>query len=138
MWSSTVEFSGENPPELRDRLLEEITEKEQWIVEGVYYKWLASSFEAADVIIYLDPKPYKRAIRIIMRFFKQRTGLERANYKQTLSGLLEMLRWNNKFDKENKMKILELLEIHKHKLIVLKSNEEIRDYDLSVIKLQKP
>jgi adenylate kinase family enzyme len=41
MWSSSIEMAGKNPPEIRDKLLKDIISKESWIVEGVYYKWLA-------------------------------------------------------------------------------------------------
>ncbi|MCQ6562997.1 DNA topology modulation protein FlaR [Paenibacillus mendelii] len=123
MWNDQVEFGGKNSPEIRDQLLEEILMGEQWIVEGVYYKWVARSFEEADVIIYLDHKRFQRAIRIISRFVKQRTGLERSNYKQTFKGLIEMLKWNHRFDKTNKIKIFEMLAAHKQKLIVCNSNK---------------
>ncbi|MCK6073911.1 hypothetical protein [Paenibacillus silvae] len=43
MWSSSVEMAGKNSPEVRDKLLHEIIVKDSWIVEGVYYKWLAES-----------------------------------------------------------------------------------------------
>lgn len=125
MWSSSVEFSGKNPPELRIKLLEDILAKDQWIIEGIYYKWVTRSFEEADVIIFLTPKPIERAIRIVIRFIKQRVGLENANYKQTLKGLIEMLKWNHKFDKENKIKIYEILERYKGKLIIVSSNKEV-------------
>ncbi|RCW39623.1 EutP/PduV family microcompartment system protein [Paenibacillus prosopidis] len=125
MWSSSVEFSGKNPPGKRDKLLEDIITKDQWIVEGIYYKWVSRSFEEDDIIIFLTPKPLNRAIKIITRFIKQRTGIEKANYKQTLKGLAEMLKWNQKFDFENKKKIFECLENHKKKLIVVNNNKEV-------------
>lgn len=130
MWSGTVEFGGKNPPEIRDELLEEIINQKKWIVEGIYYKWVARSFEEADLIIFLTPKPYKRALRIITRFIKQRTGFEKSNYKQTLKGLVDMLKWNHKFDMENKKKIYEVLEIHNKKVIVVNSNKMLLHADI--------
>lgn len=38
---------------------------------------------------------------------------------------IEMLKWNSKFDADNKKKIHEMLEKHKEKLIVVKSNKEM-------------
>lgn len=125
MWSNSVEFAGKNPPEIRDRLLENIIGEEEWIIEGIYYKWVMRSFEEADIIIFLTPKPMVRAIRIVLRFIKQRIGLEKANYKQTFKGLIDMLEWNYKFDSENKNKIHELLEHHKGKLIIVNSNKKV-------------
>lgn len=125
MWSSSVEFAGKNPPELRDRLLEDIISENAWIIEGIYYKWVMRSFEEADLIIFLAPKPMVRAIRIVLRFIKQRIGLEKANYKQTFKGLIDMLKWNQKFDRENKNKIHEILEKHKQKLLIVNNNMEV-------------
>lgn len=125
MWSSSVEFAGKNSPEIRDRLLEDIISEDAWIIEGIYYKWVMRSFEEADIIIFLTPKPMVRAIRIVLRFIKQRIGLEKANYKQTFKGLVDMLEWNYKFDSENMNKIYELLEHHKRKLIIVNSNNKV-------------
>lgn len=125
VWNGAVELSGKNSPEVRDKILEDIINKEQWIIEGVYHKWVGRSFEEADVIIFLSPRPMNRAFRIITRFIKQRTKLERSKYRQTLKGLIEMLKWNSKFDADNKKKIHEMLEKHKEKLIVVKSNKEM-------------
>ena len=52
VWNGAVELSGKNSPEVRDKILEDIINKEQWIIEGVYHKWLGRSFEEADVIIF--------------------------------------------------------------------------------------
>lgn len=126
MWSSSKEFSGKNPPEVRDKLLNQIISQERWIVEGVYYKWLASSFERAEIIIFLDTDLFKRDIRIVLRFMKQRLGIERSIYKQTFRGLLKMIAWNHKFDRINKKKIVEFLEPYKSKVMFMK---DIRDIE---------
>jgi adenylate kinase family enzyme len=52
MWSGKTEFAGKNPPEVRERLLQDIIDEEKWVVEGIYYKWLGKSFERADVIFF--------------------------------------------------------------------------------------
>ncbi|MCF7755042.1 DNA topology modulation protein FlaR [Paenibacillus xylanexedens] len=125
MWSSKVEFSGKNSPDVRDKLLHKIIDNDSWIVEGVYYKWLSDSFSRADVIYYLDTNVLIRHFRIIMRFVKQRIGAERSIYKQTLRGLIEMLIWNHKFNSTNRKEICSFLSPYKDKVIILKTNRQM-------------
>ncbi|MGO4530362.1 DNA topology modulation protein FlaR [Paenibacillus sp. 2TAF8] len=125
MWSSSVEMAGKNSPEIRDKLLNEIIVKESWIVEGVYYKWLADSFNLADKIIFLTPNTFVRDLRIMNRFIKQRIGIEKSNYRQTLKGLVEMIKWNHGFEAERKKEILEILKPYDYKLAIIKNNNEL-------------
>ncbi|MGZ9583659.1 isopentenyl transferase family protein [Paenibacillus marinisediminis] len=125
MWSSSVEFSGKNPPEIRDEMLSNIVSQQSWVVEGVYYKWVATSLEEADLIIYIDTPVYIRDVRIVKRFVKQRLRIERSNYKQTLNGLWKMLQWNHKYDKVDKEKIMQLLERYQEKVVLLKHNKDL-------------
>lgn len=125
MWSGSVEMAGKNPPEVRDKLLNEIILQDSWIVEGVYYKWLDKSFALADKIIFLTTNKYLRDLRIINRFIKQRTGIEKSNYRQTLKGLMEMIQWNHGFEGQKKKEIVEILKPYDDKLIMLKNNNEI-------------
>lgn len=128
VWSGTVEMAGKNPPEVRERLLSDIIKQETWIVEGVYYKWLSESFQSADMIIFLTTHLYVRDMRIIARFIKQRTGIEKSNYKQTLKGLIEMIKWNHKFERIIKQQILDFLQPYSNKLIILKNNNQFEEY----------
>jgi adenylate kinase family enzyme len=125
MWSSSVEMAGKNSPEIRDKLLNEIIVKESWIVEGVYYKWLADSFNLADKIIFLTPNTFVRDLRIMNRFIKRRIGIEKSNYRQTLKGLVEMIKWNHGFEAERKKEILEILKPYDYKLAIIKNNNEL-------------
>ncbi len=125
MWRGTEENTGKNPPETRDALLDGIIQQEAWIVEGVYYKWVMPSFELADIIIFISPPVWKRDCNVILRFIKQRTGLERANYKQSLSGLIDMLRWNHKFEKVHKLAIMEFISSFREKTLIIRSNKDI-------------
>lgn len=125
MWSSPVEFADKRPPEVRQKLLEEIIGQDSWIVEGVYYKWLVENFEKAQVIIYVDTNVIVRHARIVLRFVKQRTGLERSVYKQMLKGLLKMLGWNHRFDQTDKVSIYETLQPYWHKVNIVRKNEDV-------------
>lgn len=127
MWSGPTELAGKNSPEKRDQLLHDIIDRECWIVEGVYYKWLASSFERAEQIIFLDIPVFRRDARIVLRFIRQKLKMERAVYKQTLTGLLKMLKWNHEFENQYKQDILMFLKPYEKKMIILKKSAEIQN-----------
>ena len=76
-WDNSSEKYGlKTEFEKRDNLLQNILEKDAWIVEGIYYKWLEQSFKDADIIYILDLPKYIYKFRIIKRFIKRKLKLE--------------------------------------------------------------
>ncbi len=111
--------------EERDKYLSTIIKSDSWIVEGVHHKWVSSSFQNADVILFLDTKLSKRRFRIVKRFVMQKIGLEKANYKPTIQILKNLYSYNTVFEYKIKQEIFEILSSYDSKLIVLNSNAEI-------------
>ncbi|MBQ8319203.1 MAG: DNA topology modulation protein FlaR, partial [Lachnospiraceae bacterium] len=67
-WDNRADSYGvKNSPQKRNELLQEILDNEQWIIEGVYYKWVGLSFEEADTIYVLDVPKHLYKSRIIIR-----------------------------------------------------------------------
>lgn len=114
--------------EKRDAYLTEIINTDNWIIEGVHHKWVSPSFQNADIIVFLDIKISIRRRRIIMRYFKQKAGLEKANYKPTLKLLKILYGYNTIFENDRKPRIFEMLNPYENKLVVLKSDIEIKNY----------
>lgn len=65
--------------EEQEKIITKINEKESWIIEGTYRKSQRLMYDVADKIIFLDTPLYKRKLRIITRFIKQKTGQEKSN-----------------------------------------------------------
>lgn len=101
-----------------------INKNESWIIEGTYRKSQQSAYDLADKIIFLDTPLYKRKIRIITRFIKQKIGLEKSNYKPTFNMLRLMYKWTNDFEKDRQT-YENLLLGYKDKLIWIKSEKEL-------------
>lgn len=114
--------------EKRDAYLADIIGTDSWIVEGAHQKWVLPSFQKADLIIFLDIGMATRRVQIIKRYFKQKAGLERANYTPTLEILKRLYNYNTVFEYERKPKVFEMLRQFESKLVVLKSDTEIMDY----------
>ncbi|WP_283249001.1 hypothetical protein [Paenibacillus antibioticophila] len=124
--------SAENlrfPIEIRDSNLKKIVNTEEWIIEGVHYRWGQESFKKADLIFIIKPNRFLRDYRVIKRFIKSRLGIEPWNYKQTLKDLFQMLFIRNKdFDKKKLKDIFELTEIYAEKRFVVQNNKEVLKY----------
>ncbi len=102
----------------RDALLEQILQRDDWIMEGVYYAWCGRCFEDADRIYLLTvPRPVYR-YRIIRRFLRRKLGLEPGK-KETLKSLSALLQWADKYQRVNLVEIRKLLEAYPEKVMEL-------------------
>ena len=122
--NSSEKYETKTEFEKRDKLLQKILEKDSWIIEGIYYKWLEQSFKNADIIYVLDLPKYIYKFRIIKRFIKRKLRLE-AGKKENLKSLLNLLKWTDKFQNENMKEIDKILEKYKEKVHFIKSKKEI-------------
>lgn len=100
-------------------IIEKINNNVNWIIEGVLRKNLYYLLELADKIIYLDISKKVRNRRILIRYIKQKLGLEQANYVPSLNMLKNMYKWSEKYDK-NKHEIMQTLDKYKDKIEIIK------------------
>ena len=63
--NNAISYGTRMPIEKRTELLNKILDTDNWIIEGVFYKWLNDSFLAADWIFMLKTPPIIFNIRII-------------------------------------------------------------------------
>ena len=124
--NSSQKYGIKTKVEKRDKLFQNILEKDDWIIEGIYYKWLEQSFKNADIIYILDLPKYIYKFRIIKRFVKRKLKLETAK-KETLKSLLDLLKWTDKFQDEDMKEIIKILEKYKEKVYFVKSKKEIKE-----------
>lgn len=124
-WDNSSDTYGvKRPAEKRKALLQDILKKEDWIIEGVYYKWVNESFEKADRIYVLDiPGPIYR-FRIVKRFIKRKLGLEKGK-KETLKSLLGLLKWTDEFQNVNMPEIRNILSRYPEKVTYICKSREM-------------
>ncbi|WP_247682538.1 DNA topology modulation protein FlaR [Pseudoalteromonas sp. MMG013] len=108
----------------RTEKLNHILSHDNWIVEGVYYKWLASLFRDADLIVILNPPTLLRQWRIFKRFLKRKFVLGHYQ-KESLASFLQMFWWNQGFDQDNMVRILDFIHEYEDKIIYCKNYNEI-------------
>jgi adenylate kinase family enzyme len=123
-WDQNENTYVRSSEESRTEKLDHVLSKEHWIVEGVYYKWLANTFDDSDIIIILNPPVLIRQWRIFKRFFIRKFIMGQFR-KETLSSFIEMFWWNQKFDNDNMYRILNFTLEHKNKIVFCKNYDEV-------------
>ena len=126
-WDNSAETYGvKMPVEKRDRMVQDIMQKPDWIVEGVYYGWVGQCFADADMIYILDIPRRVVRYRILRRFFRRKLGLEPGK-KETLKSLQGLLRWVDTFQEKNMKEIRQILRPHEEKVRILRTKKEVRE-----------
>lgn len=123
-WDNTASSYGiKMPKEKRSAMLQRILKQDNWIVEGVYYKWCRESFDAADRIYLLNLPSHIYKRRIIDRFVKRKLGLAKGK-KETFRSLIDLLKWTDEYQTEDMPEIRKILEQNQAKVRVLSGEKE--------------
>lgn len=101
----------------RRAMLQDILKKDQWIIEGVYYKWCKQCFADADEIYLLQVPKRVYTYRIIKRFIKRKLRLEKGK-KESLKSLVDLIKWADSYEKNDMVEIKKILEPHMDKVVV--------------------
>lgn len=92
--NSAQQHNTKADPAKRDARLAEICQHENWVIEGVYHKWCALSFSAADTIIILEPPLWVMQLRVLRRFMQKLITAPRSMRRGELKALWSLLHWN--------------------------------------------
>lgn len=122
-WDAAAEAYGKKREAAeRDDLLHTILRQNDWIVEGVYYAWCTQCFADADAIFLLNVPRNVYRRRIISRFIRRKLGMEKGK-KETLKDLRALLRWADKYQRENMIEIRNVLAPYADKLVERKGTD---------------
>jgi adenylate kinase family enzyme len=108
----------------RDRQLAAIVSQDGWIIEGVYYQWLASSFDAADFIVVLTPSIWVRHWRVVRRFLLRKLG-RIPSKRESLADLWHLLRWSHSYDADNLVRARKFIAERGRDLIACKTFDDV-------------
>ena len=115
-WSNESGYGKKRDPRDRDALPDELLQRDDWIMEGVYYAWCGRCFEDADRIYLLEVPRRVYRYRIIRRFLRRKLGLE-AGRKETLRSLSALLKWADKYQRVNLAEIKHILQAYPNKVV---------------------
>jgi len=113
--NDTGRYGVKRDPQERDALLEQILQKKDWIIEGVYYAWCGRCFEDADKIYLLDVPRHQARHRIIRRFVRRKLALEDGK-RETLRSVSDLLKWADHYRESNLPEIRKLLAAYPEKV----------------------
>ena len=118
-WDNAADcYGSKRDPAGRDAMLDGILKNNDWIIEGVYYAWCGRCFEEADKIYLLSVPHFKYRYRIVRRYIRRKLGIEKGK-KETLRSLSNLLKWADKYQRENLPAIKKILEAYPEKVIEL-------------------
>jgi len=86
-------------------LFENIICRDSWIIEDVGREKFVRGVKDADIVYYINLRPFIIYKRCILRWVKQILGKEAYHYKPTVFGLVQMLEWAHKDIREKYRKI---------------------------------
>jgi adenylate kinase family enzyme len=125
--NSTDSYETKSDINKRNEKLMTILSKESWIIEGVYYSWLQDSFIKSDIIFILKPNVFKRDWRILKRFVKRKLGLLPSK-RGSLKGLIDLIIWNHKYDKENLKEAEAMIDKYNSNKVIVTNNMDILNF----------
>ena len=127
-WDNTaISYGVKMPIEKRTGLLNKIIETDNWILEGVYYKWLINSFSSCDFIFIIKSSQIICNIRIIKRFLKRKFGIQKGK-KETIKSLIDLLKWTKNYQENEIPIIINYLNEYRNKIIVVKNPNSIIEH----------
>ena len=115
-------YDIENEPETKEKLLNEILKKDNWIMEGVYHTWCTKCFQDADRIYILNTSKTLCKIRILRRFFRRLFKIEKGE-ASTFKDALGLFNWIDEFHDKVMPEIRETLSPYKEKIFEVRKRE---------------
>lgn len=111
----------------RDRLFNTIISQKDWLIEDTGRTCFEEAFKAADSIVLIKLPPRVRNYRIMKRWIKQRTGIEKCSYTPSVQMLKSMFKWSKEYEiGRDGLKLR--LSTYKDKIIILRSNKDIKEF----------
>ncbi|MBS3172528.1 AAA family ATPase [Candidatus Woesearchaeota archaeon] len=118
-------YSVKRDEDERDRLLQKIVKKKQWIVEGVYTSWTGEVVKDSDLVIWLDSPTHVLMWRIFSRYLKKKD-------KESLNSTLTLLNYVRNYRKKGQdsgyFKHRKLIEKHDVNFVYIKNKEEVNNF----------
>ena len=115
-WDNRAEHYGvKREKSERERMLSEILKKDDWIIEGVYYKWCSQCFADADKIYLLEVPKRVYIFRILKRFLRRKMGMEKGK-KETIKSVYHLIKWTTQYGEKDMEDIRKMLEPYENKI----------------------
>ena len=121
--------------EERDAIFYSFLQQPKWIIEDTGRPCFEDGLKEANTIVLLDTSSNIRNYRIVIRWIKQRLGIEKCIYKPRFKMLVSMFKWSKDYD-TGKDNLKERLSPYQEKVIILRNNKDINEFIMRNINQQ--
>lgn len=90
--------NARRPEQERDDLFNAILKQSSWLMEDIGRECFEEGLRQADMILWVDPPRIVREYRLLVRYCKQRFGIENCLYRPSLGMLKNMFCWSNAYE----------------------------------------
>ncbi len=129
----------QTPDDEWDRIVEDFTEQDQWIMDGNYSRTLDIRIRRADVIIFLDMPTLLCLYRVVKRRI-QYHNKTRPDLNEDCPEKLdwEFIKWVWNYKKRSRNRVLEKLEHAKNEkqIFIVKNRKQINDL-IDILKIKQ-
>ncbi len=115
------------PDSERDALFEAALLGERWVMEDAGRAIFEAAWQAADSIVLLDIPVRVRRRRILLRWIKQRLGIEKCIYTPDMAMLKLMFKWTREYERGADGLALRLRP-YQSKVTALRNRRDIERY----------
>ncbi|WP_027634690.1 AAA family ATPase [Clostridium hydrogeniformans] len=115
-----------------NRLFKSTIMESHWVIEDAGRKIFSEGMEEADVIVHLKPSIFVRRMRVIIRFFKQKLGMEECLYTPSIHMLKFMFKALNNYE-IGKDDLETRLNQYTNKAVILSRGKESKKFIESVL-----
>lgn len=113
-------------------LVEKLTQKPSWIIEGVYILWIEGLIKKSNLVIWLDIPFYKAFYRVVIRYTGNLLrGKSRHSFKSTLILLKNLILFHfgpNIDGYVTKQQTSNALLDHKDEVIIIRQNAQLESF----------
>jgi len=120
-WEPAEGGDRRRDPSARLAMLAQIAGQDDWVIEGVQFKWADQAMERADAILVLDLPRWRNRVRIARRFVDRRLSGE-PGPRGTLRALYQEYRWSNDYFDHERAMLFDKLEQWRDKLVVARDS----------------
>lgn len=111
-------------------MVEKLTHKPTWIIEGVYTSWIKKYLPKSELVIFLDTPFYLALYRVIRRYFREiLAGQARHSFISTLVLIKNLLIFHFSKDQKDgyvtRQQTEQVLSAHKNKVRIITSSKEL-------------
>ncbi|MDP1694103.1 MAG: AAA family ATPase [Candidatus Woesearchaeota archaeon] len=114
-------------------MLQKIAKKDQWIIEGVYDRWVDPAFKRATLVIWLDISPSVITYRLIRRYLQRKKENKKEPWKDTATLIRYVWKYQKKDQPSGFGSHKKLIEKYKVRYEYVTANKQLKSLLIRIL-----